>query len=267
MTFRKNPRISERSAYNMVLAMAYYGNHYHDIQGHIRTVSDVKEQYAINGYDFLRVIQKCRDFARTVPVFENLLGAQWVTRGVAVSRQNPSTAGFESIVSGDGLYNENNYWASFEISLEDFDSAIASGRWERFLSAVSAGLAAIEAFLNEQYIICLAAQSNDPALRLGLVDKLKTWPVHLTGRPFDLSGRSFQSMQKLKKLRDDDFQHRKTIRTGVTRKQHLMLLNEFRFAIPKLLLDLHVHFGCRCPSAIIRYAYHPETELSNKTNT
>ena len=266
MAFRTKKRISERNAYNMILAMAFHGNHYNDIHGHIRAVSDVKAHYAQNGRDFARVVAHCRDFSQSVPIYENLIGAQWTVEGASVSRPNHITGEYEPVVSGYGVYNESDYWATFEISREDFDGAIESGRWERFLAAVNAGIAAVEAFLNHQYMTRLRVLGDDAALKENLETKMKTWPEKLTGRAFDLSGRSWPSFSKLKKLRDDGFQHRKAISTGVSRKEHLGLLNEYKQAMPRLLFDLHVHLGVRCPSAIIRYAYYPEIEMESRAH-
>ncbi|WP_439860983.1 hypothetical protein [Pseudomonas sp. MBLB4136] len=266
MAFRAKKRISERNAYNMILALAFHGNHYNDIHGQIRAVSDVKAHYAQNGRDFARVVAHCRDFSQSVPIYENLIGAQWTAEGVTVSRPNHITGEYESVVSGDGVYNESDYWATFEISKEDFDSAIQTGRWERFLAAVNAGIAAVEAFLNHQYMTRLRASGDNVALRENIETKMKTWPAKLTGSAFDLSGRSWASFSKLKKLRDDGFQHRKAITTGISRKQHLELLNEYKQAVPRLLFDLHVHFDVRCPSAIIRYAYYPEIEMESRAH-
>lgn len=266
MAFRTKKRISERNAYKMILAMAFHGNHYNDIHGHIRAVSDVKAHYAQNGRDFSRVVAHCRDFSQSVPIYENLFGAQWTAEGVTVARPNHITGEYEPVVSGDGVYNESDYWATFEISKEDFDRAIQSGRWERFLAAVNAGIAAVEAFLNHQYMTRFRVPGDDAALRENLETKMKTWPAEMTGDAFDLSGRSWASFSKLKKLRDHGFQHRKAITTGISRKEHLALLNEYKQAVPLLLLDLHVHFGVRCPSAIIRYAFYPEIEMNSSAH-
>lgn len=266
MAFRPKKRISERNAYNMIMAMAFHGNHYNDIHGNIRAASDVKAHYAQNGREFSRVVAHCRDFTQSVPIYENLIGAQWAAEGVTISRPNHITGEYQDIVSGDGVYNESDYWATFEISKEDFDNAIESGRWERFLSAVNAGIAAVEAFLNHEYMTRLRISGEHPALRENLEVKIKTWPAKLTGSAFDISGRSWASFSKLKKLRDDGFQHRKARSTGMSRKEYVGMLNEYKLAVPRLLFDLHVHFKVRCPSAIIRYAYYPEIELESRAH-
>jgi len=265
MGFKTKKRISERNAHNMILAMAFHGNHYNDLHGHIRFVSDVRAHYAQNGLDFARVVAHCRDYSQSVPIYENRIGAQWTAEGVTLSRPNHITGEYEPVVRGDGIYNESDYWATFEISKEDFDSAIESGRWERFLAAVNAGIAAVEAFMNHQYMTRLRVLGDDAALRKSLETKMKEWPAMLTGDAFDLSSRPWASFSKLKKLRDDGFQHRKAIATGITRKEHVSLLNEYKQAVPRLLLNLHIHFGVRCPSVIIRYAYHPEIEMEPPT--
>lgn len=262
MTFRAKKRISDRESHKLVLAMALHGNHLGSLDGNFRNVADVKAHCAQNGIDFAQLTRGARDFSKHIPLYENLIGAQWVAEGVIASKANHITGDQEVVVNGEGIYNESNYWANFEISREDFDSAIESGRWERLLSAVNAGIASVEAFLNHQYMIRFRVAGDCPDLRDSLEKKIKEWPEMLSGRPFDLSGRPWALFCKLKKLRDDDFQHRKSVSTGVDRKQHILCLNDYRRAIPRLLLDLHVHFNVRCPSSIIRYAHYPEIEMA-----
>ena len=267
MAFQAKKRISERNAYNIIVTMALHGNHYNDVQGNIRTISDIKAHYQQNGRKFKDVVSECRDYSKNVPIYENLIGAQWETRNATVSRPSHVTGEYEPVVSGDGTYNESDYWANFEISREDFEQAIKSGRVERFLSAVNAGIASVEAFLNHQYIVKLHATSDNPALRESLEHKMKNWPETLTGTAFDISTRPWGAFVELKRLRDDGFQHRKTVSTGITRNEHLRLLNLYKVAIARLLVDLHIHFGHRCPAAIIRCAFHPEIEIADRKET
>jgi len=259
--FQPKKRISNRNAYNIIVTMALHGNHYNDIHGNIQNASDIKTHYQQNGQNFKDVITKCRDYSEPVPIYENLTGAQWQTENASVSRPHHATGEFEPVVSGTGTYNESDYWATFEVSREDFEQAITSGRFERFLSAVNAGIASIEAFINHQYLIRSRATSNDPALRKDLEFKIKSWPKTLTGTAFDLSTRTWSTFAELKALRDERFQHRKTVSTGITRGEQLRLLNLYKIGIARLLVDLHIHFGHRCPAAIIRCAYYPEIEM------
>lgn len=260
--FKAKTRISERSSYNLIVAMAKHGNHYKDLNNQIKAMADIKAHFQQNGLDFHKCVAGCRDFSKSVPMYENLLGAQWTTKGVTVSRPSHITGQYEPLVSGDGTYNESDYWANFEIAKEDFEHSLTSGRYERFLAAVNAGLAAIEAFLNKQYMVRAKVDSRDPELRKDLDWKVDEWPVRFTGTPFDKSTSSWNSFVELKKLRDEHFQHRKSVATGMTRNEMLRLLNMFRKGIAGLLYELHVHFEERCPTWIIRYAHYPEIELA-----
>ena len=247
----------------MIAAMAFFGNHYNDIHGQIKTISDIKAHFAQNGKDFKQTVSKCRDYSEHVPMYENLIGAQWTTQGVTVSKPSHITGEYEPVIEGDGTYNESDYWANYEISKEDFESAIATGRLERFLSAVNAGISAIETFINHQYMRVYKVGSDQPELRESLEFKMKNWPEKLTGHRFDLSTKTWSSFVELKNLRDERFQHRKSLSTGITQKEHLKLLNMYKIAIPRLLFDLHLHFEQRCPAAIIRACFHPEIEIVN----
>jgi hypothetical protein len=261
MIFRAKKKISERNAYNMVVNMAIHGNHYNDIHGLIKNISDVKRHLSQNNIEFKKVIEHCRVFSQSVPVYENLIGPTMRTHGVKVQRPNHITGEYETIIDGDGEINENNYWALFEISKEDFENSIKSGSRERFLAAVNAGIAAIESFLNHQYMILKKVSEENPALRHNLERKIKEWPIELTEKKFPLLGKNWSTFLHLKKMRDENFQHMKTTSTGITNKDTLSNLNSFKHGIPRLIFDLHIHFKCRCPCSIIRMCHYPEIEL------
>jgi hypothetical protein len=243
--------------------MAKHGNHYNDLGNQLKSTTNIKEHFAQNSLDFHRCVQQCRDFfGKSVPMYENLIGPQWTTKGVTVSRPSHITGEYEELVSGDGTYNESDYWATFEIAREDFEQALTTGRYERFLAAVNAGLAAIEAFLNHQYMAKTKNDEKDPELRKDLEWKMDNWPELFTGRRFDKSTAIWNHFLELKALRDEHFQHRKSLATGITRKDLVKLLNKFKHGIGGLLYELHVHFGVRCPAKIIRHAHYPEIEIA-----
>lgn len=258
MGFLARPRISERSAHKMIVEMALHGNHYNDIHGDLRNVGNIKEHLRQNNYSLKSLTIKIQTYSNRIPIYENLIGAQWKTKGVTISRPNHITGEMMPVSSGDGTYNESDYWASFELSLEDFEAAIKSGSPERFLSAVNSGIASIEAFLNQQYMIRCKIREDHSDLKKDLEFKIKSWPELIVGTRFDLSGREWNEFVRLKKLRDDSFQHRKSISSGLSDKELLQLLNTYKLAVPKLLFNLHIHTNQRCPSAIIRASYYPE---------
>lgn len=266
-SIRVMPRISESNSRNMIVAMAKYGNHYDDIHRRIETVDEVKNRYAQFGYVFRTVVNRCRDFSQPVPLFENCIGSQWTADGVSVSRHDPSTGQETVVVTDHGTYNDADYWANFEVASEDFKLALESGKHERYLSAVNAGISSIEAFLNHQYLEQMGVYATPSELSTVLENKFSDWPQRFTGQKFDRSGRSWAAFNRLVQLRNENFQHRKTTTSGIHFRDLVAQLNEFKIGICGLLFDLHVHFSCRCPSAIIRGSFFPEIEYVKRPAT
>jgi hypothetical protein len=259
-SIRIKPRISSSSASKMVVAMAMYGNHNKDIPRKITTVANVSDHFSQNGMDFKKEVSKCRNFLYHVPMYENLLAAQWTTQGVTVTKPDHITGEFKEIVSGEGTYNETDYWALFDLAREDFDHALVTGNYQRFLSSVNSGLASIENFLNHQYLIRTRSQLNDEALKKDIEAKFDEWILLFTSKRYDKSGRDWAAFKKLKNLRNEDFQHQKSIASGISFRDLVVLLNDFKYGICQVLMQLHILVGERCPTSIIRYSYYPEIE-------
>lgn len=256
--FQKKKRIPERDAHKMIVLMAKHGNHYKDIHGVIKSVKYIKDHFKQNGMSFSKEVSRCRNFDNSVHLYENLLGAQWVVQGASVSRYDPISGEQKRIISGNGVCNESDYWANFDIAREDFEDAIKLGKYERLLSAVNAGLAAIEAFLNQEYMRRLRVTNEDPALQKELESKFTEWVPKFTGQKFDKSHKAWAHFKELKKLRNEGFQHRKSLVTGVTFEKFEKELNMFRTGICQILLDLHILFNVRCTTWIIRYSFYPD---------
>jgi len=256
--FSKRKRISERASHNMIVAMAKHGNHNKDLHDHLKSVKNIKDHFKQNDMNFSHEVSRCREFSKSVPMYENLIGAQWTAQGVTVSKPDHITGEYKPVVSGDGVYNENDYWANFDIAREDFEAAISTGRYERFLSAINAGLASIEGFLNHEYMRRKRVSADDPELKKDLEWKVSQWVSQFTGHKFDKSGKNWADFKYLKELRNEGFQHRKSTSSGVTFAQFAKELNMFKNGICHILLDLHVLFSVRCTTWIIRYAYFPE---------
>jgi len=244
----------------MVVAMAMHGNHNKDIHRNIQTVANVRDHFAQNGMDFKAEVGKCRDFRHHVPMYENLLGAQWTTQGATVSKVDHITGEYKEVVSGDGTYNEADYWALFDLAREDFEQALETGKYERFLSAVNSGLASIETFLNHQYLVRMRSQSDDEALKKETEAKVDEWIPLFTGERYDKGARDWAAFKKLRTLRNEHFQHRKSVASGITFRQLIDLLNDFKYGVCRVLMEFHVLFGQQCPTAIIRYSHYPEIE-------
>ena len=260
-SIRIKPRISNSSASKMVVAMAMHGNHNKDIYRKIKTVADVSDHFSQNGMDFKKEVSKCRNFRYHVPMYENLLGALWITQGVTVSKPDHVTGEFKEIVSGEGTYNETDYCALFDLAREDYDKAIETSNYIRFLSAVNSGLASIENFLNHQYLIRTRTQLNDEALKKDIEAKFDEWILLFTSKRYDKGGRDWAAFKKLKNLRNEDFQHQKSVASGINFRDLVDHLNDFKYGICQVLLQLHILVGERCPTSVIRYSYYPEIEF------
>lgn len=255
--FIKTPKISPNESRKMIVEMAKYGNHYNDLKNQIKTVKDIKLHYKQNGKNFKKVITHCRTFENPIPIYENLIGAQWTTKGITVSKEDHITGEDKVIISGDGIYNESDYWANFELSKEDFEQAITTIRFERLLASFGAGIAAIEAFLNSQYILRTKCPTDDKKIKCNIDVKFDEWIPMLTGTKFDKSGIEWRDYKIVTDHRNEFLQHRKSIATGIRFEELEKLFNKYRTGICGVLFQLHVLFEVRCPCAIIRLSHCP----------
>lgn len=256
--FRVNQKIPRRWAHEMIILMGKLGNHNYDLGGHLKTDADIKRHYAQNNYDFEVEVQRCRTFTENIMIYENLIGSQWTTKGVKVSRVNPTTGQEETLVEGDGVYNDKDYWHSFELAVSDLDEAISKSSYGKFLSAINNGIASIEAFFNYEYLHKMKEGVQPAELEISLDAKVDNWPERFTGIKLDKSKIFWNHFRELKNLRNNKFQHIKSSATGKTFIAMEREFNMFRTGIAQFLLELHVIYKERCPSKIIRYSYFPD---------
>jgi hypothetical protein len=258
--FHIRPRISERAAYDLVAAMALHGNHGTHMVMNLHTVKDIRDYCSRHGMEFKAVVSACRDFTKPIPFFENLARAQRTTENVSVSVRDHITGEWVQVAPSGGMFNLEDYWALFEHAQEDFHLALQNATYERFLAAVNLGLAAIEAFMNQQFMVLAAVRSDDEALKSDLEKKIIEWIPRFTGNRFETGSRDWAAFKLLKTCRNEDFQHRKSIASGIGFRQLVDLLNQFKLGICRVLLKLHQAFSRRCPACIIRYSYFPQIE-------
>lgn len=114
---------------------------------------------------------------------------------------------------------------------------------------------------SETFLLAPQCDGTDPELRKNLEWKIDNWSYDFTGTRFGKSTSVWSTFLELKRLRDERFQHQKSVASGISRKELLSLLNKFKHGIAGLLYELHVHFGQRCPAKIIRHAHYPEIEI------
>jgi hypothetical protein len=240
----------------LIILMGLIGNHSEHIFSTLVSESDVIEYLASRGYIMSKLVESCRNFNVPVPHFENLLGSTTRIVGLTESRIDPATGQWKQLNTGDGITTESDYWARFEMSSEDFERAIADQNPERFKNAVGSGLAAIEGFLNFQFL----KRGHSPQsteIRESIDWKFDNWVLRFTNQKFPKGDKSWGSFRRLRTLRNDEFQHPKSMWSGYNYTDLPKLFNDYRWGICRILLQLHKVFIVRCPSKVIRYSFYP----------
>ena len=82
----------------------------------------------------------------------------------------------------------------------------------------------------------------------------------MTGEKYDKSRREWQSLKKFISFRDNETVHLKGT-YGYKYDDLETLLNLYKFAIPGILRQLHIHYHMMIPSNIIRASYYPEISI------
>jgi hypothetical protein len=240
----------------MIVLMALHGNHNHHLLQPINSEADVVAILNASGCPIGQLEEKCRYFDQSIPIFENLLGPVWKASGVTISRVNPATGQRAQLNTSDGLVTESDYWARFQISVEDFEQAILKENPDRYLAAIAAGTAAIEGFCNYQFLK-KGNNAESGEIREPLDWKFENWIPRFTNRKLDKGRKSWERFKRLRQLRNDEFQHPKAMWSARNFSDLPSLFNDYRWGICRLLLELHVIFRERCPSRIIRYSFYP----------
>lgn len=267
---KRKGRIARRAAHELVLTMAKYGDHAPGPHPRFRTDAEVKRFYEGAGLTFEEVVERCREFALPVPVLENLLdsGHVFVEAGGGGSISIEDAAGNElAKLKEPGVLVRSSYQHLFYTAMKAFDRAVEEGSWGEFLSALSNGIASVEAYLNHRAEIWNTRHPDDPLLdsrvsKVSFDQKIEEWvPKMSRGNKLDRSDEVWRDFQILRALRDDEAIHPKRSVGSVTYQEMAALLNRFRSGIGMLLVRLHVVFNEPIPSRIVRAAYAPEIEV------
>jgi len=268
--FRRTTRIGRRSAHDLVLTTAKYGDHGPGPHPRFQTDAEVKRFYERAGLPFQEVVERCRDFTRPVPMLENLLDSShvFVQAGgggsvAVVDSREEEIAKLEE----PGVLVMSSYQHLFQTAAKALDRAIEEGSWGEFLSALSNGIASIEAYLNHR-----AEQWNkrhpeeqlldSKASKVSFEQKIEVWVPKMTrGGKLDRSDEVWRDFLVLRSLRDHEAIHPKRAVGGVTYQQMAEHMNRFRSGIGMLLVRLHLLFNERIPSRLVRAAYAPNVEV------
>lgn len=273
-SLKRRDRISRRNAHDMILTLAKMSNH--QWHGRFQTDADVKRFFAANGYAFAQVVEASRNPWQFVPLVENIIGSTFVLSapgGGSASFVNMETGEEVSPVSEHGIMVMSNYQHSYEQAAASLERAITDCSWGDFLSTLTHGIAAIEAFLNEQ-----AGRWNEThptqqlldskAEKVSFDDKIDKWiPILTGGRRLDKGDARWADFKQLRGIRDEAAVHIKSPVRGVSFVEMARLMNMTRTGIAGLLMHLHELFKEPVPSKIVRGVFAADVEriLSRST--
>lgn len=260
-------RRNRSEARGLIMAMARQGNHYH---GDLNTTERLERFLAQRGSALKDLIEGCRDKEDNVPFLENLIPVGgWTASAPSggyvswTDSEGNEVARFEG---EPGTFAMATGGAFFEKSTRDFERALKGMSYVEFLSSLANGVAGIEAYVFEKtYQHNLRSPGNElvdnKKNKVSFDDKIDKWIPRIVGMKLNKGGKEWAHFQRLKQVRDTQHAHSKNPSLSITYREMCKLMNLFRSGIAGLLLELHVLFGDKVPSKIIKYAFHPDIKL------
>ena len=262
---KRKDRIPRKTAQNLILTVAKYGNHYYNVK--FKTDADVKRFFSSRGIDFNDQVEKCRDINASIP-FENKIGStMYATEGTTISRVDNRTGEEDLEISGPAIFSMSTYWTQYEKADVYLSKAIENIDYVEIQSAIVFGVASIESYIRYQAEEWNKVHPNDLLVdtkdkKNPFDDKINLWVPKMTGgKKLDKSTRIWNDFKYLEKIRDNTAVHAKLTGFGVSFDELANIANKFRTGIASLLIELHIIFSDRIPSIIIRGAHAPETEV------
>jgi len=259
---------TRRATHDMILMMIKHGNH--GVRQRFVSDADAKRFFKSNGYYWDDLVQKCRKPNEIVPLVENLIGSTWIVpHGKAAIVTGAATDNEKEIASveGPGTLTTSTYLQLFENVVNNFHRCMESASFGDFQSCVSNGIASIDAYIAHRVWLYNSGQPSEPLIdnkrnKVSQDTKIDEWiPKMSGGKPLDKSKANWQDFKRLRAIRDELAIHLKQPALSINYRELGELLNLFRSGIAGLLIDLHLLFGERIPSKIIRYAYLPDINL------
>jgi hypothetical protein len=255
----------------MILMFAKYGDHGDRLV--FRTDADVKRYLAQRGIDFQKLVEQCRSFGENVPYLENLVGSTWtVSYGAKAAVVDMQSGEEKCAVEGPGAIALSTYWAHAETSVKSRTRAVEASSFAELQIAITNGMASIEAFISHRAEIWNTSNPQDKLIdsfadKVSFSDKIDVWVPKMTGgRNLDKSLRNWMDFQELRKIRDDVAIHPKASGMGTSFTELAKNLNLLKTGVGGLLVQLHLLFGERIPSVIIRLFFAPEAEVVEFNN-
>lgn len=246
---KRKEKISRRASYNLIMMMAKRGNHYMEdhYHIHIRTDEDVKRLFSGGTGTFDQLVEFCRDYKNPVPTVENILGSLWVSGGTAIIT--------------------STYRNLYETASQNLARAVEGVSFSDLQSAVSSGIASIEAYINHRVEKWNSLNSSKQLVdtknqKVSFDDKIERWiPAMTGGKGLDKSLRNWPDYKRLRGIRDNVTVHTKE--SSYTKSVHEIAeaIELFRTGIAGLLFQLHDLFDEKIPAIIIRDYFAPDLEI------
>ena len=253
-------KLSRKKAERFVFDLANYGDSSNSTI-RFQSIHELKKYCSLARISFDSIVEQTRDISKNVPHFENLVGSLWTAKGVTVSKINPETGEYETILAGDGQWSEAPYWTFFENSYKIFESSIENSSYSDFFIAVERGLSSIEHYIYHRARIWNGQNPTRKLIdnantKVRFEKKLDDWiPMMSDGISIDKGTEVWRSFKKMKELRDKSIVHTSSPVYGLQYKELAQLMKNYGLGIAGFLFHLHIVFSERTPSIIIR-AYH-----------
>jgi hypothetical protein len=245
----RKEKISRKASYELIMMMAKHSNNYVDIHHKInlQTDDDVKRFFSARTGTFDELVEFCRDYKEPVPIVENLIGSLFVTNGTAIIT--------------------STYHNLYESASKHLNEAIKNVSYSDLQSAITSGIASIEAYINRQVEIWNELNPNDQLIdsrnqKVSFDDKVEKWiPKIAGGKKLDKGLKPWPDFKRLRGIRDNVTIHPKE--SSFTKSVYEIAegINMFRTGITGLLIQLHGLFGAKIPAIIIRNCFAPDVEV------
>lgn len=260
-------RVSRAVARRRIIEMALFSNH--RVSPRPTTGEEVARTLQDLGYDPERLAEELRDYRRAVPVFENLVPAgTWTLVGDATAQlvDSVSLKPIGPIVRGPALLVDSTSDALFENAVSARNRAVATGSYSEFQSAVTIGLAAIEAFINDQVAQWNALNPDAALLDLQrsttLKEKMRDWVPRSSRGRLDLSGAPWNAVASLQAVRNEYTIHAHHSTLAIEARTFAKQLNQFRDGIASVLFGLHWAYQQTARASLINAKHWPSAEVS-----
>lgn len=259
-TFKILEKISKKESKKLISDMILYGESGDQIKN--KNIEEAKRKILERGLDFESEVERCRTFSKNV-CSENLLGNTW-GGGVSIVDCEGRTI---KELKGPGEIYLYQYRYIFDESLKQFKMSIKDKSYSTFLSSLTSGIASIEGFINEMANNYNKNNPKEPLIdnkknKVSLDDKINKWvPKICEGKKFDKSTIIWEKFKYLQSIRDTEAVHLKGNSYGISYRELVSLMNQYRFGIAKMLFKLHIIFKENVPSNIVRTCHFPEIVL------